>query len=146
MTTASLFVQILFAAPLARLADRIGRKKVFYALVPLHWASNLLLVFAPSSKLLLVSGVLLGFQNISNIAVLASIRAELVPIDCLGRWRGILSLFGGLASITASIIGGYVWEKFGPGYVFLLPVIIDLLVRLPVIVSIPETLNLNIEE
>ena len=88
----------------------------------------------------------MGFQNISNIAVLASIRAELVPIDCLGRWRGILSLFGGLASITASIIGGYVWEKFGPGYVFLLPVIIDLLVRLPVIVSIPETLNLNIEE
>ena len=76
--------------------------------MPLYWASNLLLVFAPTSELLVVSGMLLGFQNIASIAVLASIRAELVPVDCLGRWRGILSLFGGLASITASIMGGFI--------------------------------------
>ena len=146
MATASLLVQVLFATPLARLADRIGRKKVFYALAPLYWASNLLLVFAPSTKLLIVSGALLGFQNISSIAVLASIQAELVPVDCLGRWRGILSLFGGLASITASIMGGLIWENVGPSYVFLLPVILDLFVRMPVIASIPETLSINLEE
>ena len=88
MASASLVVQVLFATPLGRLADRIGRKKVFYALTPLYWASNLLLVFAPTPELLILSGGLLGFQNIVSIVVLASIRAELVPVDCLGRWRG----------------------------------------------------------
>jgi MFS family permease len=146
MASASLVVQILFATPLGRLADNIGRKKVFYALAPLYWASNLLLVFAPTPELLILSGVLLGFQNIVSIAVLASIRAELVPVDCLGRWRGILSLFGGLASITASIMGGLIWETFGPAYIFLLPVVIDLLVRIPTISSIPETLTLELKE
>ncbi len=78
--------------------------------------------------------------------MLASIRAELVPVDCLGRWRGILSLFGGLASISASIMGGFIWDNFGPSYVFLLPVILDLFVRMPVMASIPETLSINLEE
>lgn len=146
MASASLVVQVLFATPLGRLADKMGRKKVFYALTPLNWASNLLLVFAPSHALLIVSGVLLGFQNIVSIAVLASIRAELVPVDCLGRWIGILSLFGGLASITAPIMGGIIWETFAPGYIFLLPIAIDLLVRIPTIASIPETLTMKFKE
>ena len=145
MATSSLIVQVLFAAPLARLADRIGRKKVFYGLIPLYWASNLLLVYAPSNNFLLVSGFLLGFQNISSIAILASIRAELVPLDCLGRWRGILSLFGGLAAITASLSGGFIWENFGPSYIFLLPIFIDLIVRIPIISSIPETLKIDVD-
>ena len=146
MASASLVVQVLFAVPLGRLADKMGRKKVFYALAPLYWASNLLLVFAPTPELLVLSGVLLGFQNIVSIAVLASIRAELVPADCLGRWMGILSLFGGLASIAASIMGGFIWETFGPSYIFLLPVVIDLLVRIPTMASMPETLTMKFKE
>ena len=145
MASASLVVQVLFATPLARLADKKGRKKLFYALAPLYWASNLLLVFASTPELLIVSGILLGFQNIVSISVLASIRAELVPVDCLGRWLGILSIFGGLASIVASIMGGIIWENFSPGYIFLLPVVIDILVRIPVMASIPETLTLELE-
>lgn len=145
MASASLVVQVLFATPLARLADKKGRKKLFYALAPLYWASNLLLVFASTPELLIISGILLGFQNIVSISVLASIRAELVPVDCLGRWLGILGIFGGLASIVASIMGGIIWENFSPGYIFLLPVVIDILVRIPVMASIPETLTLELE-
>jgi MFS family permease len=96
--------------------------------------------------LLIVSGILLGFQNIVSIAVLASIRAELVPVDCLGRWMGILSIFGGLASIIVSVLGGIIWEVFGPGYIFLLPVAIDLLLRIPMMASIPEILTLEFKE
>jgi MFS family permease len=143
MATASLLVQVIFAAPIGRLADKIGRKKVFYILAPLAWASNLLLVYAPYPGFLIFSGVLFGFQNITSIAVLASIRAELVPVECLGRWIGVLSLFGGLASITASIMGGFIWENLGSAYIFLIPVIIDLLVRLPAIASMPETLTME---
>lgn len=145
MASASLLIQVLFATPLGRLADRKGRKKVFYALIPLYWASNLLLVFAPTPEILIASGALLGFHMITNIAVQASIRAELVPIDCIGRWRGILRLFGGLASILASIVGGIVWEVLGPAYVFLIPVAVDVLLRTPLLASIPETLTMKFE-
>jgi MFS family permease len=146
MASASLIVQVLFATPLGHLADKIGRKKVFYALAPLYWASNLILVFSPNPELLIFSGILLGFQNITNIALLSSIRAELVPIDCLGRWMGILSLFGGFASIIASFIGGLIWENFNPSYIFLLFVAIDVFLRLPIIATLPETLNLELKK
>lgn len=145
MASASLLIQVLFATPLARLADRKGRKKVFYALIPFYWASNLLLVFAPTAETLIASGALLGFHMITNIAVQASLRAELVPIDCIGRWRGILRLFGGLASILASLVGGVIWEALGPAYVFLIPVGVDVLLRAPLLMSIPETLTTNVE-
>jgi sugar phosphate permease len=78
---------------------------------------------------------------IARIAVIGAMSAELVPIDCIGRWRGILGLFGGLASILAPFVGGVVWENFGPTYVFLIPVTVDLLVRIPLLASIPETLK-----
>ena len=48
MATASLAIQVLLATPLGGLADRIGRKKVFYLLIPLSCAANLLLVYSPT--------------------------------------------------------------------------------------------------
>jgi DHA1 family bicyclomycin/chloramphenicol resistance-like MFS transporter len=140
MATASLASQVLLATPLGGLADRIGRKKVFFLLTPLSCASNLILVYAPTPEMLLISGILLGFQMIARIAVIGAMSAELVPVDCIGRWRGILGLLGGLASILAPITGGLIWENLTPAYVFLIPVVIDLLVRTPLLASIPETL------
>jgi len=141
MTTASLVTQVLLATPLGGLSDRIGRKKVFYLLTPLFIASNLVLVYSPTPEFLLISGILLGFRMITSITVIGAMSAELVPVDCLGRWRGILGLFNGLASIIAPLTGGYIWENFGPEYVFLIPVAVNLLVRVPLIATIPETLD-----
>lgn len=47
---------------------------------------------------------------------------ELVPIDCIGRWRGILGLFGGFISIPAPIIGGIFWENLGLSCLILIPI------------------------
>jgi MFS family permease len=143
MATATIAVRVLFSTPLGRLADKIGRKKLFYLLTPLVCISHLLLVFAPSPELLVISAVLFGFRMITMIVVQGAISAELVPIDCIGRWRGILGLFRGLASILAPIIGGIVWESLGPIYVFLIPVVIDVLIRVPLMLIIPETLQKN---
>jgi MFS family permease len=143
MATSSLAIQVLLATPIGRLADRIGRKKVFYLLMPLSCASNLVLIFSPSPEILIISGLLLGFEMIARIAVIGAMSAELVPVECIGRWRGILGLVGGLASVLAPITGGLVWENLGPSYVFLIPVAVDLLVRAPLLALIPETLILK---
>lgn len=141
MSIVGILCRIVFSTPLGRIADRVGRKKVFYGLIPMIITSQLLLVLATSSGVLILSAFFQGFDMISRIVVQASITPELVPIEYIGRWRGIINLFTGLASIPAPIIGGVIWERLGPSYVFLLPIVIDLLIRLPLLATIPETIR-----
>jgi MFS family permease len=141
MTTSRIVGQVLFSTPMGRLADRIGRKKSFFIMLPLSCASNLLLVFSSSSAILILSAIFLGFLNISRIVVESPMRSELVPIEYVGRWRGILGLLTGLVGIPAPIIGGIIWEYMGPTYVFLVPLMLELFVRAPIMITMPETLS-----
>ena len=137
MTTSTILVYVLFAIPLGRLADRIGRKKVFYAVTPLVAASNLLLVSAPTPEILILSGIFLGFQDIANFTLISAMRADLVPQDCIGRWDGIVGMFAGLVNIPAPIIGGILWNTFSPDYIFLIPTLI-LVILIPIMFSMPN--------
>ena len=140
MVAASALSSIVFSVPLGRLADRIGRKKVLYVTIPLFWLSNLLLVWAPSPAWLLAAGVLQGFFFI-GMPVSASIERELVPPEQMGRWVGmnrfVKMVLGGLLALTAGII----WDTIGPQYLFILPIVIDLVIRMPLLISLPETLH-----
>ncbi|MDH5791208.1 MAG: MFS transporter, partial [Candidatus Bathyarchaeota archaeon] len=140
ITTAMILTEALFAAPLGRVTDRIGRKKIFYMLTPIYCLSYVIYAFAPSPEWLLVAGFLMGFRMLSYVAY-GAMTPELVPRDCIGRWRGIMGLCLGLATIPAPIIGGLVWENLGPVWVFIIPIIIDLFVRMPLLSTVPETLN-----
>jgi predicted MFS family arabinose efflux permease len=61
MVTGSALSSIVFAIPLGRLADRIGRKKVLFITIPLFLFSNLIPILAPTQVFLLLAGVLQGF-------------------------------------------------------------------------------------
>ena len=128
--TAMTLTEAVFSTPLGRLADKMGRKKTFYLITPIFCLANLLFVFAPSPEYLLVAGLLMGFRMLSMFAY-GSMTPELVPSECIGRWRGLIGLFTGLVSIAAPIIGGLIWEHLGPGWVFIIPTLIDLFIRLP---------------
>jgi DHA1 family tetracycline resistance protein-like MFS transporter len=140
ITTAMILSEALFAAPLGRVTDRIGRKKMFYMLTPIYSLSYIIFAFAPSPAWLLVAGLLMGFRMLSYVAY-GAMTPELVPRDCIGRWRGLIGLCSGLMTIPAPIVGGLVWEGLGPGWVFLIPVIIDIFIRMPLLSTVPETLN-----
>lgn len=143
-------VPMLAAIPLGRLADRHGRKKMLFAIAPLAYVANLCLVLAPAdgilaSVFLLLYGVLFGFNSIS-MAVASSMVAEIMPQDLMGRWIGIISLFRGLVSIPAPLIGGLIWEHAGPQYVFFAAIAVDAFLRLPLLGTIRETLHLSPSE
>jgi len=140
IATAMTLTEALFSTPLGRLADKVGRKKTFYLLTPLFSLANILFVFAPAPAYLLLAGLLLGFRMTTGFAY-GSMTPELMPPDCMGRWRGLIGLCTGLATIPAPIIGGLIWERLGPGWVFIIPTLIDLCLRLPLIYTVPETLN-----
>jgi len=138
-------VPMLASIPLGRLADRYGRKKLLFAIAPLSYIANLCLVFAPAVATralpyLLLYGVFFGFNSIS-MAVVSSMTAEVVPKEQMGRWIGIVSLFRGLLSIPAPLIGGLIWEHIGPQYVFFAAIAIDAFLRLPLLGLVRETLH-----
>ena len=142
MGTATILARLVFGIPLGRLADRVGRKKVIYLLTPLWYASHVLLIFSFSPLTLIVAGALWTFYYI-NSGVTSAMTLELVPVEEMGKWSGLQGLFRGLITVPAPILGGILWKNLGPAYVFLVPVVVDLVLRLPLLATVDETLALD---
>jgi MFS family permease len=143
MVTGSAVTSILFAIPLGRLADRVGRKKVLYITIPLCWLSNLMLVGATKPSILLAAGILQGFYYIF-LPISASMERELVPPEQMGRWLGIARFTRMLLNALLAFLSGMIWDRIGPQYVFLTFIGIDLLVRVPLLIGMPETLRMRV--
>lgn len=140
MATATVVARLVFGIPLGRLADRIGRKRVLYLLTPLWYLSNLALAYSVGPVTLVLYATLQVFYTIS-VGITGAMTMELVPVEQQGRWSGMLALFAGLLTIPAPIIGGIIWRELGPIYVFLIPIALDLLLRVPLLSSVADTLR-----
>jgi MFS family permease len=125
---------------LGRLADKIGRKKVIYLLSPLWYASYLLLVYACNAFTLILAGAFQAFYLISS-GVTNAMTLELVPVKQMGKWSGLIGLVRGLVTVPAPLLGGLIWDHLSPMYVFLIPIGVDVLLKLPMLATVPETLD-----
>jgi MFS family permease len=143
MATGFALTPFLLGIPLGRLADTIGRKKVLYLMAPLFWASNLILIWAPSPLFLVAAGVLQGFINI-NLVVTGAMNFELVPPEQMGRWVGISRFFRMLMAAVTAFLAGAIWDTIGPQYLFLIVVGLDMGIRIPLLMGMPETLGARI--
>ena len=142
MATASMIVPLLLSIPFGRLADTVGRKKVIYTVAPFYFVSILLLIYAPNSTILLISGFLQGFF-ILGLVTQGAITQELVPPSFLGTWWGTLSLLSGVMRVLGPILGGFIWSFLGPIYVFLFILFIETSKIALLRLSIPETLKIK---
>jgi hypothetical protein len=70
---------------------------------------------------------------------------ELVPAEQMGRWLGIVRFVRLLLSAGSAYAAGVIWDNLGPQYVFLTIIGLDLFIRIPLLVGMPETLKLRIE-
>jgi MFS family permease len=139
MVTGAALSSILFAIPLGRLADRAGRKIALFVTMPLFLFSNVILILAPTPFFLILAGILQGFHYI-GAPIAAAIERELVPPEHMGRWTGITRFFKMIVSGILALTAGVIWDEAGPQYIFITFIGIELLVRLPLLISIPETL------
>ena len=142
MATAAAVGSIVLAVPLGRLADRIGRKRVLYVTIPLFSLSCLVLVWAPGPLALIGAGLLQSFFYIGG-PIAAAMERELVPAGQMGRWIGIARVVKMLVGAALVLVAGTIWDRVGPEYVFLAFVAIDLGIRLPLLVTMPETLGIR---
>lgn len=139
MGTCYVLVSMIFAMPLGSLADSRGRKYTIYITRPFYYASLLLLVFAPpnTSWILLLAWGMRGVMMASS--AYQTMSMEMVPKEYRGRWTGLISLLQNLIRVPAMLLGGYLYENVNPALVFILPILIDALIRLPVLRTIPDT-------
>ena len=144
MVTCSALTSIAFAIPLGRLADKVGRKRILYGTIPLFWLSNVMLIWSPHPAFLLGAGVLQGFYYIGG-PISGAMERELVPAEQMGRWLGIARLVKMLVSACFTALAGIIWDKVGPQFVFLTFVALDLVLRMPLLITMPETLRLRTE-
>lgn len=142
MVTGFALTPLLLGIPIGRLADKIGRKRVLYLTIPLVWVSSLMLIWAPSSGFLVVAGILQGFYFVSAV-VMGAMTFELVPPEQMGRWLGIARFFRLLLAAGAAYLAGIIWDNAGPQYVFLTVIGLDLFIKIPLLIGMPETLGLR---
>lgn len=139
MVTAAGIVPIVLGIFLGRLTDKWGRKKLIYMSMPFVWLANLILIWSPNTAWLVVSGALQGFYIMSGLPVRAMSR-ELVPPEQMGRWLGILEFCSMVFAAGSVYLAGLIWDHIGPEYIFLAVIAIDILIRIPLLIRMPETL------
>ena len=139
MVTGFAVTPLVLGVFIGRLADKIGRKRVLYFTTPLFWLSSLLLIYAPNGGVLIVAGVLQGFYYVSSVIAGAMTFELMVPAQ-MGKWLGILRLFRMCLAACAAYVAGAIWDNVGPQYVFLAVIGLDLLIKTPLLISMPETL------
>jgi MFS family permease len=141
MGTAAVIVSLLLQVPVGRVSDRIGRKKAFFLLRPFAYLGTFLLILAPSPEFLILVGLLEGIGQVSMTPFI-TMQWEMVPKEKRGRWFGIEGLLG-LASIPAAVIGGFLWQQGLMTEVLLLPMLLEVAILIPVLITIPDTLKRN---
>ena len=140
LVTVSTVSSIIFAVPLNRIADRRGRKAAIFLVRPALYLWMILVVLAPSPSWLIVAWMFRGISDSSH--AFDTLGLELVPAGKRGRWLGITSTFGSVFRIPAPIIGGLLYKGANPGLIFLVPLALDLGLRIPLIAfKVPETLK-----
>ena len=145
MVTAFALTPLLLGIPVGRIADRIGRKRVLYVTIPLSWLSSVVLILAQNTAMLVVSGVLLGFFTISAVNA-GAMAYELVPKRHMGRWLGVSGMVRMLLAAVCAALAGLIWDHLGPMYVFITVIGLELVIRMPLLITMPETLHLKNHE
>ena len=145
MTTCTALTALTCGYFVGIMADKYGRKIVLGSTIVLYVAGLVLLLVTKNTVMLYLVGILAGFQEISMV-VSGSVQHELVPGWARGRWAGANGMIGSLIAAVVAAAAGVIYDTIGPQWLFIIYIAAELVIRLPLLVSLPETLTYKVNE
>ena len=139
MDSAYWLLIFLTAIPMGLAADKYGKKKVIFLLTPLYILSLVALMYAPSGIFLVLSGLLSGTIWLTLVTQV-SVWGDLVPLELLGSWSGLLGLSRGVMGILSPVIGGFLWNSLGPDSLIYF-LILTQVARAVILATIPSSIT-----
>jgi len=136
MDTTYWVVIVLLAVPVGIVADRIGKKKLVMLLTPLYCVGILLMMFSTNNLTLIIASLLTGFFMLAMVTQ-GAISVELVPQELLGSWFGLTGFFRGIVSMVSPILGGLLWNTYGPNSILVFLAASQIL-KLGILYTIPK--------
>lgn len=109
---------MLSAYPVGWWSDRTDRTGLLAIGMLLLVAADLLLAWADSTALMLVGVALWGLHMGFTQGLLATLIADTTPADLKGTAFGVFNLASGLAMLLASVLAGWLWQRFGASWTF----------------------------
>lgn len=109
----------LSAYPVGAISDRANRISILILGLLLLVAADLMLAFAPGLPGILAGVVLWGLHMGFTQGVLAALVAETAPPELRGTAFGMFNLVTGGALLVASVLAGFLWDRFGAEWTFL---------------------------
>jgi EmrB/QacA subfamily drug resistance transporter len=104
--------------PAGRIADMIGRKRVFLFGVIVFTLGSALCAIAPNISLLVVFRILQGIGATAMLATYAAIIVAVFPSTERGKALGIVGTVIALGTAISPTLGGILVQLFGPSSVF----------------------------
>lgn len=145
MVTATALTSVVCGYVMGIISDKYGRKPVLFVTIALYLVGMGLLVAGHGAGILILVGMLQGFQEI-GATVAGSIAHELVPHRIMGRWIGATSMFTAIFSALMTALSGVVYDNIGGQWVFIIYILCELFIRVPLLISLPETLTHKVDE
>jgi EmrB/QacA subfamily drug resistance transporter len=119
VTSAFLLAAAVFLLPFGRLADIVGRKRVFVAGLTVFAFATLLCAVAPSGEALIALRLVQGLGGALIFGTGTAILTSVYPSDCLGRALGINVAAVYLGLSLGPFLGGVLTEWIGWRGIFL---------------------------
>jgi len=106
------------AYPIGKLADSFSRAKLLIAGLLALLTADLILMFSSGWILFLVGIAVWGLHLGLTQGVLAAMIADSSPDHLRGSAFGFFNLVSGVALLIASVLAGWLWERFGAPWTF----------------------------
>jgi MFS family permease len=142
MVTSRLLTHLIFSPFIGRLVDQFSRKKLIVGARFIMFGAVVIFLYSSGNPTVMIgSWAIWGISNACFVAWDIQM-VEMVPNSFRARWVAMDHSAFHLLSIPAAILGGYLWETLGPISPFLLMIIIDGGLRMPMIYfGVPETIR-----
>ena len=111
-------VYALSAYPFGHLSDRVSHSRLLMLGLVVLFAADLTLAHDDHWTVVLGGILLWGLHMGITQGLLAAMVADTAPADLRGTAYGFFNLISGVAMLLASLIAGFLWDRFGAAQTF----------------------------